>query len=106
MQPVFDGHNDALTRDDHDLIATGRPEGHLDLPRMREGGVRGGIFAVFTMVDGRDNVAIPREDGVLEFEYGPPLDHVVAAADAAAVAGRLFALERGGHIRIARAILS
>ena len=39
---VFDGHNDALTRHDHAGIATGRPEGHLDLPRMRAGGMRGG----------------------------------------------------------------
>ncbi|MGV1049713.1 MAG: membrane dipeptidase, partial [Solirubrobacterales bacterium] len=48
MLPVFDGHNDALTRADHADIAGGREGGHLDLPRMREGGMRGGIFAVFT----------------------------------------------------------
>src|SRR5206468_1528038 len=33
--PVFDGHNDALTRQDHAAIAAGRSGGHLDLPRMR-----------------------------------------------------------------------
>jgi membrane dipeptidase len=104
MHPVFDGHNDALTSDDHALIASGRPAGRLGLPTMRAGGMRGAIFAVFTSVDGRVNVPVRRDDGVLEFEYGPPLDHVVAAADATAVAGRLFALERGGHLRIARAI--
>ena len=104
MQPVFDGHNDVLTRADHALIVEGRAPDSLDLPKMRAGGMRGGIFAVFTMVDGIENVAVPRDDGVLEFEYGPPLDHVVAAADATAVAGRLFALERSGHVRIARAI--
>ena len=48
MVAVFDGHNDTLTSDGHALIASGRPEGHLDLPRMRAGGVRGAIFAVFT----------------------------------------------------------
>ncbi len=104
MQPVFDGHNDVLTRADHALIVEGRAPDSLDLAKMRAGGMRGGIFAVFTMVDGIENVAVPRDDGVLEFEYGPPLDHVVAAADATAVAGRLFALERSGHVRIARAI--
>jgi membrane dipeptidase len=41
---------------------------------------------------------------VLEFEYASPLDHVIAAADATAVAGRLTALERAGHVRIARRI--
>ena len=103
MLPVFDGHNDALTREDHALIVEGRPEGHLDLPRMREGGVRGGIFAVFTSSGDDSHRPVPREDGVLEFEYAPPLDHVIAAADAGAVAGRLLALERPGHVRVARA---
>jgi len=100
---VFDGHNDALTRDDHALIADGRSGGHLDLPRMRAGGVRGAIFAVFTRSDGgaRD-IPVARDDGVLEFELAPPLEHPVAAADATAVAGRLLALERAGQVRLAR----
>ena len=44
---VFDGHNDAAIRllDGEDL--SGRLEGgHLDLPRMREAGFDGGIFAL------------------------------------------------------------
>ena len=48
MLPVFDGHNDALTCEDHAGLAGGREGGHLDLPRMREGGMRGGVFAVIT----------------------------------------------------------
>jgi membrane dipeptidase len=102
VQPVFDGHNDALTRDDHSLLADGRPEGDLDIPKMRAGGIRGAIFAVFTSSDGGHEKQVPRDDGVLEWEYGPPLEHDIAAADAAAVAGRLLALERAGHVRIAR----
>jgi membrane dipeptidase len=100
---VFDGHNDALTSDDHALIADGRPGGHLDLPRMRAGGVRGAIFSVFTRSDGgaRDH-RVPRNDGVVEFQPAPPVAHAVAAADASAVAGRLVALERAGHVRLAR----
>jgi membrane dipeptidase len=100
---VFDGHNDALTAEDHALLAEGRTEGHLDVPRMRAGGVRGGIFSVFTSSD-RDHSfrPVPRDDGVLEMEYAPPLDHTVAAADATAVAGRLVALERAGYVRLAR----
>jgi membrane dipeptidase len=46
--PVFDGHNDALAGKDHTDLAGGRRGGHLDLPRMRQGGMRGGIFALFT----------------------------------------------------------
>jgi membrane dipeptidase len=102
VRPVFDGHNDALTSEDHEGIVEGRPEGHLDLPRMRAGGVRAGIFSVFTSSGSHDFHPVPRDDGVLEIEYAPPLDHVIAAADATAVAGRLAALERAGHVRVAR----
>ena len=104
MIAVFDGHNDALTREDHDGIAGGRPDGHLDIPKMRAGGIRGAIFAVFTSSDGEREEPLPREDGVLEFELAPEVEHPAAAADAAAAAGRLFALERDGHLRVARTI--
>jgi microsomal dipeptidase-like Zn-dependent dipeptidase len=30
MRPVFDGHNDALTCEDHALIVDGRPAGFSD----------------------------------------------------------------------------
>jgi membrane dipeptidase len=52
--PVFDGHNDTLL----DLYAPEEggersffersKKGHVDLPRAREGGLIGGIFAIFT----------------------------------------------------------
>jgi membrane dipeptidase len=100
--PVFDGHNDALTRDDHALIATGRDEGHLDVPRMRAGGVRGAIFAVFTRSEGGRGEQVARDDGVIEFGPALGVEHDVAAADAGAAGGRLLALERGGALRVAR----
>ena len=93
MQAVFDGHNDALTREDAGRFATGRDGGHLDLPRARAGGLAGGIFAAFTPTPGHDLDDAP---------LAPPLDHAHAAADAARTLGRLHALERDGHVRIAR----
>lgn len=52
--PVFDGHNDVLLRlwrhyGDHPERAfiDGTPDGHLDLPRARQGGFVGGLFAIF-----------------------------------------------------------
>jgi membrane dipeptidase len=102
--PVFDGHNDALTREDHDGIAGGRPHGHLDVPKMRAGGIRGAVFALFTPSVGEREKPLPRDDGVLEFELAPEVEHPAAAATAAAAAGRLFALERDGHVNVARRI--
>jgi membrane dipeptidase len=101
---VFDGHNDALTREDHAGLASGRPHGHLDLPRMRAGGVRGAIFAVFTPSADESMVPVPRDDGVIEFELAAPVAHPIAAAYAACAAGRLAALERRDQVRIARTI--
>jgi membrane dipeptidase len=101
---VFDGHNDALTSEDHEGIAGGRPDGHLDLPKMRAGGLRGGMFAIaITDHDARERPR-KRDDGVLEFALAGRIDHAVAAADAAAAAGRLFALERDGLIRVGRTV--
>ncbi len=104
MFAVFDGHNDALTRDDHAHIATGRKGGHLDLPRMRAGGMRGGIFAIFTRSDAASDEPVARDDGVFEMRPAPPVDQPTAAAHATRAAGRLLALERAGHLNVARRI--
>jgi membrane dipeptidase len=104
MIPVFDGHNDALTREDHALFAEGRPHGHLDLPKMRAGGIRGAIFSIFTPSRGESHRPVARADNVLEFEYARPITHARAAAHAAAAAGRLAALARAGHLRLARGV--
>jgi len=51
--PIFDGHNDALQSIYFPKDGKVRPffernaAGHIDLPRMREGGYAGGFFAIF-----------------------------------------------------------
>jgi membrane dipeptidase len=52
--PVFDGHNDVLLRlhlsDAKDPVGDfldGRKDGHIDLPRAREGGLAGGLCAIY-----------------------------------------------------------
>lgn len=102
MPAVFDGHNDALTHADHAAFATGRSGGHVDLPRMRAGGMRGGIFAVFTPSARARKTPVRRRDAVLEFKLAPAVGRAKAATHATAVAGRLLALERAGQMRIAR----
>ena len=54
MPPIFDGHNDVLLRllrkdvpDKARAFIDGDGAGHLDLPRMKQGGFAGGMFAVF-----------------------------------------------------------
>lgn len=103
MIPVFDGHNDALTRDGHPDLSRRRSEGHLDLPRMREGGMRGGIFAVFTPSPGdRPGTGSFGGPGRYVEPMADPLGHGVAAADASAAAGRLLRLERTGAVTLGR----
>ena len=103
MVPVFDGHNDALTADDSGLLALGRG-GHLDLVRMRAGGMRGGIFSVFTPSSRERKRPVARGDEVIEFELASTVSQPRAAAFASVAAGRLFALERAGALRVARGI--
>jgi len=93
MIPVFDGHNDTITREDAADFVAGRAGGHLDLERARRGGLAGGIFAIFTPTPGEDDFV----------ELGGPIGQDVAAPDATRAAGRLLALERDGHLRLARA---
>jgi microsomal dipeptidase-like Zn-dependent dipeptidase len=104
MLPVFDGHNDALTHEDHANLVAGRDGGHLDLPRMHEGGMRGGIFAVFT--PSPETRSGPRRFGSHAYRepLAKPVEQGAAAAHATAVGGRLLRLEREGHLKLARRI--
>jgi membrane dipeptidase len=102
--PVFDGHNDAITRADHADFARGRDGGHLDLPRMKAGGMRGGIFALYTDSPGDDHDDAPFGGTAFAEPLAAPVDHVIAAATSMAAAGRLFALEDAGELTVARTI--
>ena len=90
---VFDGHNDTLTRDDADSFATGREGGHVDLPRAKQGGLGGGIFAAFTGTPGDEP-----PDG----EPAAPVGQELAAGLVTRTLGRLLKLEREGHVALAR----
>ena len=52
--PIFDGHNDVLLRlhrrggaKTAGAFLDGEAKGHLDLPKARQGGFAGGLFAIF-----------------------------------------------------------
>jgi membrane dipeptidase len=100
--PVFDGHNDALTREGAPDLARRLDDGHLDLPRMREGGMRGGIFAVFTPSPEEAAGQVKFVGGVHAEPLASPISHEQAKAHASAAAERLLALERAGELVVAR----
>jgi membrane dipeptidase len=102
MIPVFDGHNDALTREDHAQLAAGRAGGHLDLPRMRAGGVRGASSP--SSPPRRISVDAGGARRRLEYQPAEPVTRETAAAYATRAAGRLAALERAGDVRISRTV--
>jgi membrane dipeptidase len=104
MTAIFDGHNDTLTKPDHGDFVSGRSGGHIDLPRMRAAGMRGGIFSIFTPSPPAGDVPAADEYPLAHPGSRPPLDRAPAAAGATAAAGRLFALERTGALRVARGI--
>jgi membrane dipeptidase len=92
--PVVDGHNDALLR----VWRCGRSlrdrddEGHLDVPRMREGGIAAGFFAIFVPLED-DAPADPRalviatDDG-----YEVPVEAAVPFERAAQIADEIAAI--------------
>jgi membrane dipeptidase len=104
MIPVFDGHNDAITREGEPDLSRRLPDGHLDLPRMRDGGMRGGVFAVFSPSPGEASQQVRFPPGVYAEPLARPLPQSRAAAHAEAAAARLLALESEGELTLARAI--
>jgi len=113
--PIFDGHNDTLT----DLYAPEEggnrsffersEKGHLDLPRAREGGLNGGIFAVFTPPpEGspeRDrHHGLTETDGGYELQERSPVDHEYSEEFTGEVIEFLYHLEEqaDGEIAVVR----
>ncbi|HXE73764.1 MAG TPA: dipeptidase [Candidatus Nitrosotenuis sp.] len=107
--PVFDGHNDALTRLylpwTSGSFLERRPEGHLDLPRALEGGFAGGLFAIMPKAppSPADLEEPPPGDGPgYSLPLDPPLDPGIALESTLAAMGGLFRLERqaGGRLKV------
>ena len=101
-QPIFDGHHDALTCEDAHRLVDGRDGGHLDLPRARAGNLVASIWAIFTPGGDDELLFVPQEGGGYDVPLPPAVPHGAAAAYATAMAGRLLALQRAGHVRVAR----
>ncbi|SDD62529.1 membrane dipeptidase [Paracoccus isoporae] len=109
MIPVFDGHNDFLQRllaDRPDPLAIWRDgdgSGHIDLPRLRRGGVFGGFFALWAPSppdpSGTDWHA-RQETPPYAVPLDQPIDPDAATAHMLRLAARLVAMERDGALSI------
>jgi membrane dipeptidase len=124
---ILDGHNDVISKllaseREHagQLIAMGRgegarnffergTEGHIDLPRAKEGGFAGGLFSIYV---GADPQAVPpagpvvgERDG-MQVGFPRPLTLEYAQRTSMAELGILFRLERDSHreLRIVRTL--
>ena len=115
--PVFDGHNDVLLslflRGGSDPVASfmaGNGKGQLDLPRAREGGFAGGMFAIFVPSPQRkkDGETPPRDTGsIVGSDPAPPAINAVEAQRVTfAMAALLFRIEREsqGRVRVCRTV--
>lgn len=110
MIPVFDGHNDFLQRvaaagpRGTQLWLEGDGTGHVDLPRMKAGGLVGGFFAIWV-----PSPAGPNDDEAVQLMENPPFALPLpeeigwreALPHAFAQAAALKALERSGTLDVA-----
>jgi membrane dipeptidase len=109
--PVFDGHNDVLLRlmrrsgaNPERAFLDGEGIGHLDWPRMRAGGLAGGLFAIFVPSDEATGV----DDMMARSRYDIPLPGLLPLPDAQRVtlhmASILFRIEAAseGQVKVCR----
>jgi membrane dipeptidase len=93
---IFDGHNDAVQEiaeyreGGRDFLARSE-DGHLDLPRAREGGMVGGLFALFARAQHPRQDDLTRTADGYEVRLADPLDPLYARAT---ISAQLDALKR------------
>jgi membrane dipeptidase len=110
--PIFDGHNDVLLDLHYEDRGGGRSffeaseVGHLDLPRAREGGFTGGLFAVYVPPDpaaeDRDgSMHLEGADGS-RIEISPALTESYARSTALDIMARFHRLGQDDRVDIVR----
>jgi len=111
--PVFDGHNDTLLslysgkRGSGASFFARSEQGHIDLPRAREGGFGGGFFAVFVPPEGErepeDKQKFATAEGFAR-PLPPPVEPAYALRTAMAMSASLFRIEAesGGQLKVVR----
>ena len=107
-----DGHNDLLLRlhlrgGGPDTFLDRAGDGHLDLVRAREGGLVGGLFAVFVVPEDRGEraaTAVPAREPPYAQPLAPAVDSAYAASEAGAMIELLHEIEAAssGAVKVAR----
>lgn len=107
--PFFDGHNDTLLRllehqrsDKLAMFIDGTPDGHIDLPRAKAGGMVGGFFAMFPPPIRRDLPNITANPGGGSGELPEALSIEQAMPPTLGMAALLLRLESAGALAICR----
>ena len=110
LVPVFDGHNDTLLKlymsadpAKEKLFIEGAPaDWHIDVPRAKQGGFAGGMFAIFPPpVQSSKRESVPAAPS----DHEPPaneLPRADALTSTVAMASILFRLERAGGLAVCR----
>lgn len=104
---IFDGHNDALLKlylrnvdDPHNLFIDGY-DGHVDVPKAREGGFAGGFFAIFVPPrKSSDYGAMAKPE--YDLPLPPEVSYEAALPVALAQSGILLRLQNEGALKICR----
>jgi len=114
--PIFDGHNDTLlnlylpARGGGRSFFTRSEQGHVDLPRAREGGFGGGFFAVFvppeSAMEEPPDSAPDTTSGDSEVHRPLSSDPAYVQRTALAVTASLFRLEEesDGQLQVVRTV--
>lgn len=107
---IFDGHNDFLQRmvaagpDGAALWLNGNGTGHIDLPRLRQGGMAGGFFAIWIPSENSPEIWASRqsrqENPPYQIEVDAEIPAETALPHAFAQAAALRAMERTGTLDI------
>ncbi len=110
--PIFDGHNDTLLHlfpenaEDRRSFLTQSDHGHLDLPRARQGGFAGGIFAICppSGSDWSYGGALTMSAEGYRVDMAPAIEMTEARAFTFTALAALFRLEAAsdGQIRVVR----
>jgi membrane dipeptidase len=115
--PIFDGHNDALLRlyrraggaeAAARAFLDGEEKGQLDLPKAREGGFAGGLFAIFVPSPRGTTAPAASNPAGLSTDLGAPLPPPLALEPAQKVVFGMLSLmlrierESEGRVRICR----